>query len=92
MWNILTLPPLITPVHCKMARMAVGYSRSRLGTAANLSAETIRLYERGEKLHINHLAAIFEALQLAGARFVQDADGQICVHPPATQHKDYDPV
>ncbi len=76
-----------------MARAALGYSRDRLAAEANLSAETIRIYENAKaRLHINHLAAIAWALQRAGVRFVKDADGEICVHPPTTLQKPQDPA
>ncbi len=76
-----------------MARVSLSYSRGRLAAESNLSAETIRLYERGKsRPHINHLVAIVSALERGGVGFVVDADGRICVHPPTTLQKHHDPA
>jgi DNA-binding XRE family transcriptional regulator len=57
-----------------MARAALGWSRDRLAREANLTAKSIRAFERGaERLHINHRAAI--ALVLISAGIVFTADG-----------------
>lgn len=45
-----------------------------MGKEANLSAETIRVYERGvgTSLHVNHIAAIVAVLRANKIQFVVD--------------------
>jgi hypothetical protein len=60
-----------------MSRAALRWSRARLGKEANLSAETIRVYERdgaAGSLHVNHVGAVMVALRGAGIEFVVDPE------------------
>jgi hypothetical protein len=68
------LLPALDPSICRMSRAALRWSRARLGKEANLSAETIRVYELGggTALHVNHIGAVMAALRAAGIEFVVD--------------------
>jgi DNA-binding XRE family transcriptional regulator len=71
---------LLNPIACRQARATLGWSRRSLGSAANLSCETIRLFENGRLLHPNHLSALRQSLEAAGLEFIEDGGGRICVH------------
>ena len=60
------------PVQSKMARAATGLGIRELAVAANVSADTISRFERGETLHPRTLAAIRTALEATGVEFTND--------------------
>jgi hypothetical protein len=86
-----TLPlPAFDPTICRMSRAALRWSRARLAREANLSTETIRVYELGGvtgSLHANHISAVMAALRAAGLEFVVDPEtGRTSIHFAQIQH------
>jgi hypothetical protein len=88
--------PALDPSICRQCRAVLRWSRARLGKEANLSGETIRVYERGDgatALHVNHVAAIVAALRAAGIEFVADHEtGGTNIRFAQTQHNSQFPV
>ena len=65
----------MTPIQCKMARVAVGWGVRDLALAAKVSPDTIARLERGEALQARTLAAIRAALEAAGVEFIAENGG-----------------
>jgi transcriptional regulator with XRE-family HTH domain len=63
--------------HCLAARKFLGWSRNHLAREANTSAATVRAFEQGAGVHINHLDAIERALTRAGVTV--DLDGFLVI-------------
>jgi len=61
---------------CIAARALVDVTQEDLAREAHVGVNTIRNFEAGEPVHINHCLAIREALQRMGVRFVRCADGR----------------
>jgi transcriptional regulator with XRE-family HTH domain len=64
-----------------MGRAALRWSRDRLAAQANLTPETIRNFEAGGALHVNHIAAIVAVLERSGIELLKH-DGAILVCSP----------
>ena len=69
-------------VHCKMARMALGWGTRDLAEAANVSPDTIARLERGEQLKSSTLYAVRTALEAAGIEFIPENGGGPGVRAP----------
>jgi hypothetical protein len=65
----------ISPVQCKMARVAVGFGVRELAAAARVAPDTIVRFERGEDLRNRTVAAIRNALEAAGVEFIDENGG-----------------
>ena len=66
---------MITPVQCKMARAAVGWSTRDLADRANVGATTVNRFEVEARTPIKAtLMAIQRALESGGVEFL-DGDG-----------------
>ena len=65
----------ISPVQCKMARVAVGFGVRELAAAADVVPDTIVRFERGENLRDRTVAAIRNALEAAGVEFIAENGG-----------------
>ena len=59
-------------VQCKMARAALGLGVRELAAKAGVSPDTVFRLEKGETLHRRTVIAIREALEAAGAVFIED--------------------
>jgi hypothetical protein len=66
---------IISPVQCKMARVAVGFGVRELAAAADVAPDTIVRFERGEDLRDRTVAAIRNALEAAGVEFIAENGG-----------------
>lgn len=58
------------PIQCRMARTAVGWGVRELAREANVSADTVSRFERGEDLLPRTVAALQSALESAGVIFL----------------------
>jgi len=65
----------MTPVQCKMARAALGWSTRDLGQVSDVSHDSIARFERGESLKDRTVDAMRAALEAAGIIFLPD-DGE----------------
>jgi predicted transcriptional regulator len=61
-------------VQCRMARAALGWGVRDLAGAAQVSADTIARFERGEALQLSTVRAIRTALEDAGCEFISEDD------------------
>jgi transcriptional regulator with XRE-family HTH domain len=60
-----------TPVTCRAARGALGWTQKRLADKAHCSVDTVRALEQGAtRMHRNHISALRAALQATGVVFV----------------------
>jgi len=63
----------MTPEQCRAARAWLDLSQDDLARAASVSLSTVRDFEKGRRVPIvNNLAAMRAALEVRGARFVDD--------------------
>ncbi|MGV2980348.1 helix-turn-helix domain-containing protein [Camelimonas sp. ID_303_24] len=58
------------PIQCRMARTAVGWGVRELAREANVSADTVSRFERGEDLLPRTVATLQSALESAGVIFL----------------------
>ena len=80
----------MTPEQCSRARFLLGWSRARLGAAANLGAHVIALYEKTGCVlppaslapKIDRVAAIQFALETAGVEFSNGNAPDVCLRRP----------
>jgi transcriptional regulator with XRE-family HTH domain len=74
---------LLTPLCCRMARSAVGWSQARLAREAHVALGVVLQFENGAATpRRNNLREIVEAFQTAGVVFLMRDDGRILVLPP----------
>jgi hypothetical protein len=66
---------MITPIQCRMARIAVGFGIRDLAAAAKVSTDTVSRFERGEELMERTIGAIHAALEAAGVEFIAENGG-----------------
>ena len=66
---------LLTPIQCKMARVAVGWGVRDLAAKSNMSTNTVARFERGDDLKASTVAAIRAALEAAGVEFIAENGG-----------------
>jgi len=59
------------PIQCRMARTAVGWGVRELAKEAEVSADTVSRFERGEDLLPRTVAALQSALEQAGVIFLE---------------------
>jgi transcriptional regulator with XRE-family HTH domain len=62
----------MTPIQCKMARVAVDWGVRELARAAATSPDTIARLERGDQLKSSTIATVRAALESAGVDFVEE--------------------
>ena len=66
----------LTPIQCKMARVAVGFGVRELAEAANVAPSTVTRFEGGGGVHVRTIEAMRAALESAGVEFTNgDAPG-----------------
>ncbi|TAN13481.1 MAG: XRE family transcriptional regulator [Rhizobiaceae bacterium] len=64
---------VLTPGQCRAARALLNMSQPQLAAAASVGLSTVRDFERGARNPItNNLAAIRNALESAGVKFVAE--------------------
>jgi transcriptional regulator with XRE-family HTH domain len=67
---------MITPIQCKMARVALGWTAATLARAAQVGVATVNRFEAGSGANIPAtLAAIERALEAAGVEFIAENGG-----------------
>ena len=66
---------MITGVQVKMARSAVGWSVRELASAADVNPNTVTRFETGGGIQASTMAALQEALEGAGAVFIDKNGG-----------------
>ena len=67
---------IMVPEQSRAARAWLGWSQDDLAKRANVSVNTVRNFERGQKpLHSNSVAAMRQALEIAGIRILFDSRG-----------------
>lgn len=67
----------MAPEHSRAARSWLGWGQSDLARHANVSVNTVRNFESGQKKTTpNNLAAIRRAIESAGIRLLFDKSGQ----------------
>lgn len=72
---------MITPVQCKMARAAVGWSTRELAERANVGATTVNRFEVEARAPIRAtLMAIQRALEAAGVEFLEGGGVRVRGH------------
>jgi hypothetical protein len=64
----------LVTVQCRMARAALGWGVRDLAGAAQVSADTVARFERGEALRQSTVRAIRTALERAGCEFICEDD------------------
>lgn len=80
--DILTRPVLL-PVQCRMARVALQWSVNEAGRAAGVSYRTIvRLENEQRDIQADKLAAIRRGFEAAGVRFLDEGPDAGAVVPP----------
>lgn len=66
----------MTPLQCKMARVATGLGIRELATLAKVAPATVSRMEAGEELKERTIAAIRAALEAAGVEFISTERGE----------------
>jgi DNA-binding transcriptional regulator YiaG len=67
---------IMAPEQSRAARAWLGWSQDELARRSNVSVNTVRNFERGQKpLHSNSIAAMRQAIEAAGVRLVFDKNG-----------------
>jgi transcriptional regulator with XRE-family HTH domain len=61
---------IFLPLHCRMARAALGLGVRELAAAAKVSIDTVARFERGDELKERTIDALRNALESAGAVFI----------------------
>lgn len=81
----------ITAIQVKMARAALGWGVRELSSAAKVSGDTVNRLERGDQLKSRTIAAVRQALEVAGVEFLpgngvrlRDKPAQVA---PVSRHK-----
>ncbi len=59
----------LTPIQCKMARVAVGLGVRELAEAANVAPSTVTRFEGGGGVHVRTIEAMRTTLESAGVEF-----------------------
>lgn len=67
----------MTPLQCRMARAAVGFSIADLGKAAGVRAATISHYEGGGDSYSSTIGKLRAALEGAGVTFIADGEASL---------------
>jgi len=65
----------MTPIQCKMARVALGLGVRELAKAAELSPATVARFEAGETLKESTVQAMMSTLEKAGVEFISENGG-----------------
>lgn len=76
--------PVPTPVQCRMARAALGWSADRLAEEASVGRTTVLRYEQGRlRPYADTLDRMRRALEAGGVRFQQQGNnvGVFCPDP-----------
>ena len=67
---------IMAPEHSRAARAWLGWSQDELARRANVSVNTVRNFERGQRpLHSNSVTAMKQAFETAGVRLLFDRRG-----------------
>jgi ribosome-binding protein aMBF1 (putative translation factor) len=67
---------IMVPEQSRSARAWLGWSQDDLAKRANVSVNTVRNFERGQKpLHSNSVAAMRQALEIGGIKLLFDSRG-----------------
>ncbi len=69
----------MTPVQCKMARVALGWGIRDLAKHAGVSPDTVARLERGERLRDATIEAIQAPFEKAGLEFIPENGGGVGV-------------
>ena len=80
----------LSPVQCRMARAALGWSLDDLAATAGVNRKTILRYEQGETVpRIRNLDAMRRAFEAAGLRFIDSGPdrGGVVPMPSEGVHK-----
>jgi DNA-binding transcriptional regulator YiaG len=68
---------IMAPEHSRSARAWLGWSQDELAKRSNVSVNTVRNFERGQRpLHSNSVAAMRQAIEAAGIRLLFDDEGK----------------
>ena len=63
---------LISPMQCRMSRIALNWGVRELARRAQISPNTVARFERGEGLKEKTLKMLRDALETAGIEFIKD--------------------
>jgi DNA-binding transcriptional regulator YiaG len=67
---------IMAPEQSRAARAWLGWSQEELARRSNVSVNTVRNFERGQKsLHSNSVAAMRQAIEAAGIRLLFENTG-----------------
>lgn len=69
----------MTPIQCKMARVALGWGTRELAKNVGVSPDTIARLERGERLRESTVDVIQAAFENAGLEFIPENGGGVGV-------------
>ncbi|WP_339865082.1 helix-turn-helix transcriptional regulator [Paremcibacter congregatus] len=69
----------MTPIQCKMARVATGLTVRKLGEITGLAFSTINRYEKTGRANISTVNKMIEALEAAGVEFIPENGGGVGV-------------
>ena len=72
----------LSPIQCRMARVALGWGTRDLARAAGVSTDTVARMERGEKLKSSTVNAFRAAFEAAGIEFIPENGGGPGVRAP----------
>jgi hypothetical protein len=67
----------MTPIQCRMARAAVGFSIAELGAAAGVRAATVSHFEGGGESYSSTIGKLQVTLEAAGVVFVGDGEASL---------------
>jgi transcriptional regulator with XRE-family HTH domain len=66
----------MAPEQSRAARAWLGWSQEELAKRSNVSVNTVRNFERGQKLlHFNSIAAMRQAIEVAGIQLLFNENG-----------------
>jgi transcriptional regulator with XRE-family HTH domain len=66
----------MAPEQSRAARAWLGWSQGELAKRSNVSVNTVRNFERGQKpLHFNSIAAMRQAIEVAGIQLLFNENG-----------------
>ena len=69
--------PLISPAQSRAARAWLGWSQDDLANRGNVSVNTVRNFEGGQKaVHPNSIGSMRQAVEAAGIKFLFDGRGE----------------
>jgi transcriptional regulator with XRE-family HTH domain len=64
--------PLMKPIHCRMARAALGWSTQDLAREAAVGINTVNRFEAGQDARMSSVSKIQAAIEAAGVMLIEE--------------------